>query len=143
MLFLSLSAPLPWDTFSPFLPLHPLHFFYFPDSPHRHSSPVSTTPLRPAPEPTGVSDDARLQRSHERGEEEKGEEEEEAAAAAVEGRAERAELHSGLVANDDDDDAASSPVSDLLPLEALPSGSRVPQWPTNPDSELTSLGKTH
>lgn len=107
---------------------------------------MSATPLQPAPEPTGVSDDARPQWSHERGEEEQ---EVEEVAVEVEGRAGREQLHSGVVANvrdDDDDDAPSSLVSDLLPLEALPpapSGSWRPQWPTNPDSELTYLGKIH
>lgn len=98
---------------------------------------MSTTRLRPDPEPTGVSIDARPQLSIEKGEEEAEEKEE----VLAERRAGREQL----VATDEDDDS-SSPVSDLLPLEALPpapSGSRGPQGPTNLDSELTSLGKTH
>lgn len=105
---------------------------------------MSTTRLCPAPEPTGVSNDARPPLSLERGKEEVEEVDEEDEVLA-ERRAGRKQLHSGLVANDDDDDA-SLPVSDLLPLEALPpapSDSQGPQWPTNLDSELTSLGKSH
>lgn len=92
-----------------------------------------------------MSDDVRPQRSRERGEEVEEEAQEEVV--VMEGRAGREQLHFDRGTNDDDDAAASSSlVPNLLQLEALPpapSGSQGPQRPTNPDSELTSPGKTH